>query len=105
MHECVGRPGAIAQQLSKGPNYDSVRHRFKAVFGFSPTQLLFRLRMQKASELLQDTAMSIKEIAGCLGYERQHEFARAFRKHSGRSPTGWRTEPFREDVSFSSGAR
>jgi AraC-like DNA-binding protein len=48
--------------------------------------------------------MTIKEIADQLGYERQHEFARAFRKHTGRTPSGWRTEPFPEDLSFSSNA-
>jgi hypothetical protein len=104
VNECVGRSAEFVHQISRVPNYDSVRHRFKNVFGFSPTQLLARLRIQRASDLLLDTSMSIKQIADQLGYERQHEFARAFRRHTGRSPTGWRTEPFAQDVSFSSSA-
>jgi hypothetical protein len=104
VNECVGRSHEFVHQIGQVPNYDSVRHRFKNVFGVSPTQLLFRLRMQKASDLLLETPMTIKEIADQLGYERQHEFARAFRRHTGRTPSGWRTEPFPEDLSFSSNA-
>ncbi len=102
VNECIGRSNEFVHQISRVPNYDSVRHRFKNVFGVSPTQLLARLRIHRASDLLLDTSMSIKEISDQLGYERQHEFARAFRRHTGRSPTDWRTEPFAEDVSFSS---
>jgi len=61
VHECVGRSQEFVHQIGKVPNYDSVRHRFKNVFGVSPTQLLFRLRMQKATNLLLETPMSIKE--------------------------------------------
>jgi hypothetical protein len=104
VHECVGRSREFVHQIGQVQNYDSVRHRFKNVFGVSPTQLLFRLRMQKATSLLLETPMTIKEIADQLGYERQHEFARAFRKYAGRSPSGWRTEPFPQHLSFSSKA-
>jgi hypothetical protein len=102
VNECVGRSAEFARCISRLPHYDSVRHRFKDVFGASPTQLLVRLRMQKARNLLLETPMSIKEIADCLGYERQHEFARAFRKHAGQSPSEWRIHPFPKDASFSS---
>jgi AraC-like DNA-binding protein len=81
VNECVGRPSQFVRQISRTANYDSVRHRFKSLFGLSPTQLLGRLRMRKAQHLLLDTALSVKQISGCLGYDRQHEFARAFRKH------------------------
>jgi hypothetical protein len=102
VNECVGRSAEFARQIGRLPNYDSARHRFKDVFGASPTQLLVRLRMQKARNLLLETRMSIKEIADCLGYERQHEFARAFRKNTGQSPSAWRTHPFPKNASFSS---
>lgn len=102
VHECVGRSQEFVHQIGKVPNYDSVRHRFKNVFGVSPIQLLFRLRMQKATSLLLETPMTIKEIADQLGYKRQHDFAKAFRKYAGRSPSGWRSEPFPRDFSFSS---
>ena len=102
VNECVGRSAEFARRIGRLRNYDSVRHRFKAEFGASPTQLLLRLRMQKAKNLLLETRLSIKQISDCLGYERQHEFARAFRRHTGQSPSAWRTAPFPQDASFSS---
>lgn len=75
------------------PNYDSVRHRFKRAFGVSPRTLLNRMRMQLAQNLLLEGRMSIKEVAHAVGYWRQHEFARAFRRHTGQSPMEWRRRP------------
>jgi AraC-like DNA-binding protein len=100
VNECVGRSSQFVKQLSRTANYDSVRHRFKSLFGLSPTQLLGRLRMRKAQHLLLDTALSVKQISGCLGYDRQHEFARAFRKHIGQSPSAWRHSPLPKEPSL-----
>jgi AraC-like DNA-binding protein len=99
VNECVGRSSQFVKQISRMANYDSVRHRFKGLFGLSPTQLLARLRMQKAQHLLLDTALSVKQISSCLGYDRQHEFARAFRKQIGLSPSAWRHNPLPKEIS------
>lgn len=72
------------------PNYDSLRHRFKALYGCPPARLLTTLRMQHAKHLLTDTGRSISDIATAVGYTRQHEFARAFRREAGCTPTAWR---------------
>ena len=42
--------------------------------------------MSRASNL------SVKEIAREIGYCRQHEFARAFRRHFGATPSEWRRQ-------------
>lgn len=102
INEYVGHPAEFSRRIGDLAGYDSLRHRFKDVFGASPTQLLLQLRMQKAKNLLLDTPMSIAEIAESLGYERQHEFARAFRKHTGSSPSEWRVHPFLKEDSFAS---
>jgi AraC-like DNA-binding protein len=99
VNECVGRSSQFVKQISRMANYDSVRHRFKSLFRLSPTQLLARLRMQKAQHLLLDTGLSIKQISACLGYDRQHEFARAFRKQIGQSPSAWRDNPLPREIS------
>ncbi len=75
------------------PNYDSLRHRFAARHGLTPIQLLRRMRLQKAQLLLLQTSLSIKEISSQLGYQRQHEFSRAFRQQFGCSPAQWRKSP------------
>ena len=76
--------------LSQDPAHDSLRHRFRRIFGVSPHSLLVRLRMERGKELLRASNLSVKEIAQELGYSRQHEFARAFRSHFGVSPSEWR---------------
>jgi transcriptional regulator GlxA family with amidase domain len=45
--------------------------------------MVLRVRMQQAQNLLLDSRLSIKEIAARTGYAGQHEFARAFKKHTG----------------------
>lgn len=98
VNECASRPAALAARIrAEVPNYDSLRHSFKAAFGQSPGRLLLQLRLQQAKNLLLETSLSIKEIADQLGYARQHEFARAFRRVIGDSPTGWRENPLPEE--------
>src|SRR6185503_9917475 len=79
--------GTDSQDLFRDefPNYNALRHRFKKTFGQSPQQMRITLRMSHAKNLLLDTDLSIKEIAGCVGYKRQHEFARAFHQYIGVS--------------------
>ena len=90
----VGQPAEFQEQIHTLPNYDSLRHGFKRAFGCSPRDMMLRLRIQHAKNLLLETNLSIKEIADRSGYQRQHEFARAFRQHTGVAPTVWRAQPF-----------
>lgn len=83
--------------------YDSVRHRFRQAFGMSPRAMMSKLRIHSAQQLLLEGRKSIKEIARAVGYGRQHEFARAFRREVGLSPTEWRSRPrLQVDVSNAS---
>ncbi len=91
LHDYTGEPaGLVATLKQKIANYDSLRHRFKDMVGDSPARMWRRLRMHQAKNLLLESSLSVKEIAGRAGYARQHEFARAFKKQMGVSPTGWR---------------
>jgi hypothetical protein len=88
----------VTQPVSQGPmlfglnpGHDSLRHRFRRLFGTSPQGMLIRLRMERAKELLRTSSLSVKEIANELGYSRQHDLTRAFRKHTGTSPSEWKT--------------
>lgn len=89
----VGAPADFQRRLHDLPNYDSLRHGFKRAFGCPPREMMLRLRIQHAKNLLLESNLSIKAIADRCGYQRQHEFARAFRKHTGVSPTTWRKDP------------
>ncbi|HEY5741225.1 MAG TPA: AraC family transcriptional regulator [Terrimicrobiaceae bacterium] len=72
------------------PRHDSVRHRFRKLFGISPRGLLVRLQVDRAKELLLTTDLSVKEIAFELGYGWQQDFTRAFKKCAGLSPSQWK---------------
>ena len=76
--------------LNLNPGYDSIRHRFRKLFGISPRGMLVRLRMDRAKELLLTSDLSVKEIAFELCYLWQQDFTRAFRKCTGVSPGQWR---------------
>lgn len=94
LNECVPEPGQLMHRLrGELSNYDSVRHAFKAAFGCSPKQMLLRLRIQQAKNLLLETHLSMKEISDLVGYPQQHEFTRTFCKLVGVSPTKWRENP------------
>lgn len=72
------------------PGHDSIRHRFRKLFGISPRALLVRLQADRAKELLLTSDLSVKEIAFELGYAWQQDFTRAFKKCVGMSPSQWR---------------
>jgi AraC-like DNA-binding protein len=72
------------------PRHDSIRHRFRKLFGISPRGLLVRLQVDRAKELLLTSDLSVKEIAFELGYAWQQDFTRAFKKCAGMSPSQWR---------------
>jgi hypothetical protein len=81
-------PGPLLFGLD--PGHDSLRHRFRKIFGISPQGMLIRLRMERAKDLLRNGDLTVKEIAQELGYSRQHDLSRAFRKYTGTSPSEWK---------------
>ncbi|HZQ20539.1 MAG TPA: helix-turn-helix transcriptional regulator [Terriglobales bacterium] len=87
------RPMEMLHRIRLLPNYDSLRHSFRRVFGCPPREMMLRLKMQHAQDLLVESSLSIKEIAARTGYARQHEFSRAFRQRMGLTPSEWRRSP------------
>lgn len=63
----------------------------KQELGESYIQILTRLRINKAKQLLEHTDWSIREIAEVIGYDSQHYFSTAFKKMEGISPKGYKT--------------
>jgi AraC-like DNA-binding protein len=96
-------PDASATLAAAFPGYEGLRHRFRKHFGMSPRAMLLNSRMSLARHLLLETGLSVKEIASQLGYQRQHEFWRAFRKATGVSPSDWRNNPLPEDAAATAG--
>jgi transcriptional regulator GlxA family with amidase domain len=51
------------------------------------------VRMQHAAGLLQGTALPVADIAHRVGYRQAAQFAKAFRRHHGLSPSRFRRAP------------
>lgn len=63
---------------------------FKRSLGVPPRVYLTRLRVEKASELLERTDLPITEIALKVGYASSQVLARVFLKHRRMSPAAYR---------------
>ena len=64
--------------------------RFKELVGQPMFEYLTNLRMQRAKELLRESALPLYEIAGRVGYESDLAFTKTFKKHTGTTPTRYR---------------
>ena len=63
---------------------------FKKITGTTPMQYIVSLRINNATNLLDDTEYSIEKIANSVGYDNALYFSRLFRKHVGMSPREYR---------------
>lgn len=63
---------------------------FKQSVGVPPRVYLTRLRVEKASELLEQTDLPVTEIAQEVGYSSNQVLARVFIKHRHMSPSDYR---------------
>lgn len=72
----------------------STRHfnrLFQETYQMTPSQYLFRLRMDRACKLLEEKVeMSVTDIAHASGFNDSNYFARAFRNEYGIAPTAYR---------------
>ena len=64
---------------------------FQKELNLSVQRFLIDFRMHKAANLLVNTTMSVKEIAGHVGYSDQLVFSKAFKKKFEMSPKNYRT--------------
>jgi transcriptional regulator GlxA family with amidase domain len=51
---------------------------------------LIALRMHHAADLLVASEMSVREVAARVGYRQPAQFAKAFRRHYGDTPSAYR---------------
>ncbi|HEV3429361.1 MAG TPA: helix-turn-helix transcriptional regulator [Paraburkholderia sp.] len=65
---------------------------FKRAFGIPPHRYLLTRRIEQATTLLRDTALSITEIAFATGWESLGTFGRTFRDITGLSPSDARRQ-------------
>jgi transcriptional regulator GlxA family with amidase domain len=49
-----------------------------------------RVRMRKAAEMLEDSRLTVGQVARRVGYRQQAQFAKAFRRQYGAAPAEYR---------------
>jgi len=63
---------------------------FKKSTGFSPHRYILQRRVVRARELLRNTTLSVLDVSLDLGFQHQNNFARAFRRITGMTPSCFR---------------
>jgi transcriptional regulator GlxA family with amidase domain len=81
----------IARHL--GLSQRGLEQRCLRAAGRSPQSLYALIRMSEAQRLVQDTALSVAEIAGRVGYGDASAMTRSFRRAFGASPRQMRAPP------------
>ncbi|HJA94099.1 MAG TPA: AraC family transcriptional regulator [Candidatus Eisenbergiella merdipullorum] len=78
----------IAKNVNLDPFYFS--KLFKRETGLSPKQKINEYRINRACLLLENSSLSIAEIAHCIGMDDAQYFSRFFKKQTGLSPKVYR---------------
>lgn len=68
----------------------SFKRKFKEVYEESPAKYITKMKINRAIGLLQNPDVRVSDIAFDLGYDSLTTFNRAFKEHTGKSPTEYR---------------
>ena len=75
-----------------GTNMFTLKKDFKTYYGLRIDNFQHNARMEKATELLLNTELSIKEIAFAVGYKAVSNFSESYKNHFGYPPSRVRGE-------------
>ncbi|MFV0399660.1 MAG: helix-turn-helix domain-containing protein [Oscillospiraceae bacterium] len=78
----------LAEEIHVSETYLS--SLFKKSTGMSPIQYITSIRINRAIDLLQNSAMKINDIAAIVGYPDQTYFTKVFKRVTGKNPTDYR---------------
>lgn len=78
----------VAEHFRYNEKYLS--HLFSNIAGIPLKQFILNIKMDAANLMLTDTNASIHEIAQSLGFSDSHNFAKAYKKIAGLTPTEYR---------------
>lgn len=63
---------------------------FKKTVGMPPHQFVVHRRVERAREMLQDSQMTVLEIANRTGFNSTTHFTKSFRRITGTTPSAFR---------------
>jgi len=73
-----------------GLSVSQTARRMRALTGQSPQAFVIRARIERARRLMEESTMSLKQIAEALGYTDVYFFHRQFKSVAGMTPGQWR---------------
>ena len=68
----------------------NLHRRLRDLVGESPSDLIRRMRLERAAQLLEADAGSVAEVAYAVGFKSVAHFSNAFNELHGVRPSGWR---------------
>jgi len=94
MKDNYADPSFSIAELAEMENYNNsyFTEWFKEKTGFTPSEYLHRIRMEKAQEILESTHYRILDVALQVGYTNASSFSRAFRNYAGMTPQQYRSK-------------
>lgn len=78
----------VAEQVGVSASYLS--RLFKEEMGIGFQEFLTNIRIEKAIELLQDDSVSIRDLAGAVGYNNPTYFCKTFKRKTGKTVGAYR---------------
>lgn len=91
LHERLGEDWTLESLAREvGLSRTALAVKFREALGDTPMGYLRRLRMQRATQRLIDTDLSLQSIASEVGYQDAFGFSRVFKKTLGVSPRDYR---------------
>jgi two-component system response regulator YesN len=67
-----------------------LQRAFSEIGHTSFREYLAEARMRRAVQLLQDGSVPVRDVAMTVGYRQPAQFAKAFRRHHGATPSSYR---------------
>lgn len=92
IEENIGNPDANINEMAAAAaaSRSTLNRHLRSQLGVSAAQLLTEARMQRAEQMLRDTACPVADIAMSCGYSDTQYFQRVFKAKRGISPADYR---------------
>jgi LacI family transcriptional regulator len=91
IRENAAKPISVADVVATVPACRSiVERRFRAVLGRSPSQELWKTRIDMAKRMLTQTDLKVDDVAGKCGFAGYRTFYTVFRRQTGIAPAAYR---------------
>jgi AraC-like DNA-binding protein len=91
LHACLAEPFSLAETAREAAlsPYHFLR-AFRAILGVTPRSYVTAERVARARRLLEQTSLSVTEVAAEVGYESLPSFVTLFRARTGLTPARYR---------------